>query len=606
MDPNVATRSKDVQPQEDWFMGELLEELTPAKYSQLPTNGDVLRHYIYKRRNVQSVSNITDVIKSVESFWDWAGISVTRLRSGVSVKMLKKLISAHDNLRKAKKKPAKSFKDMCEQLFDIAASDAINIMQTDRLRSKSKVDVDIKFLIDQRSERKLGLGSCDSEYSQKVQSKSERILSEKRRRESSCPAVQITSGSVVESNDEKEIPGDADYVPTTVLKRQKRCESPYADILKSPDYQLTADRLKLSVRQRTYIAGAFYRKAGASKDDVVCSKTTSNRYALVIRKNEANNIKENFIPPKHSNIHWDGSKVKKNYGDRKKVEMLAISVSGIPDHKKGKLLYAAPIPPKHKSGVRMGRAEASEVHDACLQWDVLEHIVSMVFDTTATNSGHTNGACAIFELEHLKRKILWLACRHHVHEIVLETNYKCIFGPSSSPDNPVFVDFRDNVWDTLDTKGPYKVLNINSHQLKSRKAEVLEFYTDILTIENSEGVLPRDDYRETTELMMILLDATPPRGVRIYRPHGLHRARWMAMIIYEGKRYTFSDQLNLDSVTVENLHRFCLFNALYYCPAWLSAPKGVDAAVNDLQFWKDVHHYTEYLDQRKSFLFLTL
>ena len=198
---------------------------------------------------------------------------------------------------------------------------------------------------------------------------------------------------------------------------------------------------------------------------------------------------------------------------------------------------------------------------------------------------------------------MWLACRHHVNEIVLETNYKCIFGPSSSPDNPVFVDFRDNVWDTLDTKGPYKVLNINSRQLKSRKAEVLEFYTDILTIENSEGVLPRDDYRETAELMMILLDATPPRGVRIYRPHGLHRARWMAMIIYEGKRYTFSDQLNLDSVTVENLHRFCLFNALYYCPAWLSAPKGVDAAVNDLQFWKDKHHYAKiYEDLAQSAL----
>ena len=80
----------------------------------------------------------------------------------------------------------------------------------------------------------------------------------------------------------------------------------------------------------------------------------------------------------------------------------------------------------------------------------LSEKLGMLFDTTSVNSGHTNGACAIFELELLCRKPLWLACCHNVFEVVLEAKHTRIFAPPISPE--WFVNFRDNLWSTLNLK----------------------------------------------------------------------------------------------------------------------------------------------------------
>ncbi len=48
--------------------------------------------------------------------------------------------------------------------------------------------------------------------------------------------------------------------------------------------------------------------------------------------------------------------------------------------------------------------------------DVNKHrLIGMRFDTTASNTGHMNGA-SLLERE-LERALLWIACRHHVAEL---------------------------------------------------------------------------------------------------------------------------------------------------------------------------------------------
>ncbi len=48
--------------------------------------------------------------------------------------------------------------------------------------------------------------------------------------------------------------------------------------------------------------------------------------------------------------------------------------------------------------------------------DVNKHrLIGMSFDTTASNTGHMNGA-SLLERE-LERALLWIACRHHVAEL---------------------------------------------------------------------------------------------------------------------------------------------------------------------------------------------
>ena len=205
----------------------------------------------------------------------------------------------------------------------------------------------------------------------------------------------------------------------------------------------------------------------------------------------------------------------------------------------------------------------------------------MVFDTTATNSGNKNGACTIFEREFAKKKLLWLACRHHVGELILSATYKCLFGPTYSPTNDTFKLFRDVTWDLLNTNSTYKTLSITNRQLKRLQEEAITLYMSILTSEKQ----PRYDYRECAELMLILLGQKPPRGVHWIRPGAIHHARWMVTILYSAKMYAFSEQINLSKEDEAKYHRLNIFNALYYVPFWLTARRGEDAAVNDLQFW---------------------
>ena len=142
-----------------------------------------------------------------------------------------------------------------------------------------------------------------------------------------------------------------------------------------------------------------------------------------------------------------------------------ILVSGHPDYIEGKFLLASTIQPREETGIRMGRSEAMEVERVCKDWNV-EDIWAMVFNTTATNSGHQNGACSIYEAELLQQKLLWLACRHHVPELVLKAAFKSLFGESSGPVNPAFLQLRDHVWESLDTTaGINSVLNLKKGKL---------------------------------------------------------------------------------------------------------------------------------------------
>jgi len=42
-----------------------------------------------------------------------------------------------------------------------------------------------------------------------------------------------------------------------------------------------------------------------------------------------------------------------------------------------------------------------------------------MFDTTSSNAGRLNGACLLLE-QSLEREILFLVCRHHIIELVLQ------------------------------------------------------------------------------------------------------------------------------------------------------------------------------------------
>jgi len=96
-----------------------------------------------------------------------------------------------------------------------------------------------------------------------------------------------------------------------------------------------------------------------------------------------------------------------------------------------------------------GKEISSAVYDALNEWNMLEKVQAFVFDTTASNSGRLNGSCVLLE-QMLNRPILFLACRHHILEIILQTVFSyskltTMFGPEI----PIFKRFKNN-WNQID------------------------------------------------------------------------------------------------------------------------------------------------------------
>jgi hypothetical protein len=84
--------------------------------------------------------------------------------------------------------------------------------------------------------------------------------------------------------------------------------------------------------------------------------------------------------------------------------------------------------PKLDSGT--GSEQAAATHKLLVDWDLSENIVGLSFDTTASNTGVTNGACVLLE-EKIGKPLLRLACRHHVMELMAAAVFSVEFENST-------------------------------------------------------------------------------------------------------------------------------------------------------------------------------
>ena len=87
-----------------------------------------------------------------------------------------------------------------------------------------------------------------------------------------------------------------------------------------------------------------------------------------------------------------------------------------------------------------GEAQAKATLQLLNLWEVVEDIVDMCFDITVTNTGDLKGACTIVQ-SHLDRQLLSFACQHLVHEVIIGGIFTALFGPSTSPNIPIFERF---------------------------------------------------------------------------------------------------------------------------------------------------------------------
>ena len=275
-------------------------------------------------------------------------------------------------------------------------------------------------------------------------------------------------------------------------------------------------------------------------------------------------------------VHLDSKILPDDEG--RSTDRLAILVTGFETEK---LLCV----PKLASGT--GKAIADAVTTAIQEWNVSDNVVAMGFDTTAVNTGYLSGACSIIE-QRLGRRLLHLACRHHILELVIEKAFNECMGPSSGPEIGIFIRFRER-WDFIDQANKLAFKDTDfPPSLKVVKEKLIATWRLQLTQQQ-----PRNDYREVLELGIVILGGEVS-NFRFRRPGALHRARWMARVIYSLKMLLVLPQSGLTLREETALKRLAFFALEIYISAWFLAPISSSAPVSDLQLLKDLATYHDH------------
>jgi hypothetical protein len=190
----------------------------------------------------------------------------------------------------------------------------------------------------------------------------------------------------------------------------------------------------------------------------------------------------------------------------------------------------------------------------------------------------------------LQKSLLYLPCRHHILEIIIGHVFDVSLGCSSGPDVQLFVRFK-NYWSFIDVSQFETGYDDNEtsyilSECQTTVGEVVKFAQTAL-----ETALPRDDYREFLELVLVFLGEKPDHGVRFMQSGAHRRARWMAKINYSLKIWMFRQQFKLTSREITGLRDVNIFVALVYTKAWFTSTNAVSAPSNDLQLLKALDSY---------------
>ena len=105
-------------------------------------------------------------------------------------------------------------------------------------------------------------------------------------------------------------------------------------------------------------------------------------------------------------LHWDGKIMTDNEGNITNIEHIPVLVSGSEGTKK--LLGVAMLQLGVESGTA-GKHLAEAAINYVKEWNLLELIATMHFDTTNTNMGKHTGACIKLQ-DLIGRPLLWVAC----------------------------------------------------------------------------------------------------------------------------------------------------------------------------------------------------
>lgn len=208
-------------------------------------------------------------------------------------------------------------------------------------------------------------------------------------------------------------------------------------IVNGPDVSSMLDRTGISSPKFTMLCATIAGVIGEDLNEVTLSSSTVDRRRKVHRDRIVTTIKDDFMSSTKSHLvlHWDGKKLFDTTNEnsalrKKKVERLAIVVTGRDTQKIVTI-----------SKTKDGLVTSDTVYENVIDWNLSEAIVALYTDTTASNTGGTNGSVVLFQ-KLMQRNILYFACRHHVDELIVSGIFIGLFGETNGPSPEMFENFK--------------------------------------------------------------------------------------------------------------------------------------------------------------------
>lgn len=201
-------------------------------------------------------------------------------------------------------------------------------------------------------------------------------------------------------------------------------------------------------------------------------------------------------------------------------------------------------------------------------WQLENRIRAICFDTTSVNTGERNGTCKKLR-DKYNNKLLSLACRHHIMEIIISAVYSIALADESrSPNLNLFVRFKAE-WNNINSNEfefaieSDEISKLFNH---TEKNELIEFILHQYSLQNHS----RKDYIEFLELALIFLGIKKvnTKSLKIRPPGALHRARFMARVIYCLKIFALKKQFEMSVTELKGLTEFNLFVVKIYLKNW--------------------------------------
>jgi len=260
------------------------------------------------------------------------------------------------------------------------------------------VKEDKEFLLVQREKRRRrSMGSIDTKLSKKEERRNERqFQNEMKQKKTTIVKEKAEMSKVVDLNINftysHSSSSDNDvmlYVPTS--KRLKQINSPKEINTLKPTSIVTSDvvsaldKTKVNDRNAMYVLSATIQ--GSIFKTLLLIESQFWQARREYREKIVNELKASFVLTIPLTVHWDGKRLLALMS-KDKVHCLAVIVSG---DGVMKLLGEPKIP----NGT--GKAQSTAVYDLLKEWNLIECIYFMSFDTTASNSGVNSGACVFLE-----------------------------------------------------------------------------------------------------------------------------------------------------------------------------------------------------------------